>query len=158
MKTLTLVAIGLSGACPLFAGGGGIVDFENFSNTLIYTNSVHNGPSTGLMVGNHAYYFALFSAPTNHTTVDATVDNGVAGGWGYEDVGTNTPTPGLMNGNYTTDPGVDVSFPSGFPANFVVAGWSANIGTTWADAKAWWGNGNPNATLRAPNKTGCGIV
>jgi hypothetical protein len=50
-----------------------------------------------------------------------------------------------MNGNYTTDPGVVVIYGPGEHANFVVAGWSANIGTTWGAAQAWWNNGNPNA-------------
>ena len=49
-----------------------------------------------------------------------------------------------MNGNYTTDPGVLVFWPSGYPANFAVIGWSANIGTSYGAATAWWNNGNPN--------------
>jgi hypothetical protein len=146
MKPL-LTTVTLLGAVSL-AGAGGIVDFENFSNSLIYTNSVHNGPPSGLISGAPgAYYFALFSACTNHTSVDATLNNGIGCGWVYEALGTNTAIPGLMNGNYTTDPGVDVSDPDGSQANFVVAGWSANVGRTWAEAKAWWGNGSPNITL-----------
>lgn len=131
-----------------YAFAGGEVDYENFSNSLIYKNSVHNGPATGLITGDHAYYFALLSGLTNATTIDATLDNGTPlanGGWVYEDLATNTPTPGLLNGNYTTDPGVDVSQTPGDPANFVVVGWSANIGTTYAEAKAWWNSGNPNS-------------
>jgi hypothetical protein len=51
-----------------------------------------------------------------------------------------------MNGNYTTDPGTDMlGYPPGSPANFVVVGWSANIGTTWGIAQAWWNNRNPNS-------------
>jgi hypothetical protein len=129
--------------------GQGIVDFENFSNSLIYTNSIHNGPATGLITGDHAYYFALLEGETNATTIDATLDNGTTlanGGWLFSaNRATNTPTPGLINGNYTTDPGVEVEQTSGDPFNFVVVGWSANIGTTYAEAKAWWNNGNPNA-------------
>jgi hypothetical protein len=137
---LLSLAVFLSVGCTSFAQG--TVDFENFSNSLISTNSVHNGPATGLISGSgsQAYYFALLSAPTNHTTVDASLS-----GWAFQDYGINIATPGLMNGNYTTDPGVDVMFSNeGEYANFVVVGWSANIGNTWGDAKAWWNNGNPS--------------
>jgi hypothetical protein len=131
--------------------GQGIVDFENFNNSLIYTNSVHNGPATGLMSGpGGTYRFAILAAEPTTTTIDATLDNGTAldaGGWSFEDdTGTNTATPGLMNGNYTTDPGIDiVGWGPGEAASFAVVGWSTNIGTTYAQAKAWWNNGNPSA-------------
>jgi len=132
---------GVDFAFTTLTNGQGIVDFENFNNCLICTNSVHNGPATGLMSGAlGAYYFALFSAPASQTTVDSNFT-----GWTFEDLGTSTATPGLLNGNYTTDPGVGVSWPSGHPANFVVVGWSANIGTTYGEAKAWWNNGNPTS-------------
>jgi hypothetical protein len=132
------------------ASGQGIVDFENFNNSLVYTNSVHNGPATGLISGPAGtYYFALLVGETNATTIDATLEGGASlanGGWVYEDHAINTTTPGLLNGNYTTDPGVGISWPSGWPVNCVVVGWSANIGTTYAQAKAWWNNGNPNSS------------
>jgi len=124
----------------------GIVDFENFNNSAIYTNSVHNGPATGLISGAGSYYFGLLMGFTNANVIDASLNNGTAlanGGWIYEDLGTNTATPGLMNGNYTTDPGVDVSQTPGDPANFAVVGWSTNIGTTYGAVKTWWNNGNP---------------
>ncbi len=128
----------------VFAGGGGEVDFENFSNSLIYTNSVHNGPATGLITGDHAYYFALFAAPTNQTTVDASLT-----GWGLEGLSyaTNTTTLGLIYGNDDPNgPGCTLAvYPSGFPVNFLVVGWSANIGQNWGAAQAWWNNGNPNS-------------
>jgi len=148
-KTLFItVVVALALCTPILAGGGGIVDFENFSNSLVYTNSVHNGPATGLISGDHAYYFALLEGFTNATSIDATLDNATTlanGGWVFDgNLATNTPTPGLLNGNYTTDPGVGVGQTSGDPANFVVVGWSANIGTTYADAKTWWNDGNPN--------------
>ena len=67
------------------AGAGGIVDFENFNNSLIYTNSMHNGPATGLISGSPgAYYFALLSGFTNATVIDASLNNGTPlanGGW-----------------------------------------------------------------------------
>jgi len=149
MKTLRIIA-GLLGATSV-ASAIGIVDFENFNNSLIYTNSVHNGPATGLMSGTAghmnpiytppgSYVFALFDAPTTRTTVDASLS-----GWSFEDYGVNTATPGLMNGNVTTDPGELIEWPSGLSANFLVVGWSENIGDNLGEALAWWNDGNPNS-------------
>jgi len=110
--------------------GQGIVDFENFNNSQISTS----GPTTGLISGPAGtYYFALLVAPTSQTSITPSLS-----GWGFEDYGYNTTTPGLMNGNYTTDPGVLVGFYGpGEQANFAVLGWSANIGTSYGAATAW---------------------
>jgi hypothetical protein len=128
---------------------GSTFDFENFGNSLIYTNSVHNGPATGLISGQAgverplqfgSYAFMLFDAPTSRTTVDASLS-----GWSPEDYGVNTATPGLMNGNTTTDPGSWLdNWGSGETANFLVVGWSANVGDNVGEALAWWNDGNPN--------------
>ena len=48
MKKLVTIAALVGAASVSFAQ---LVDFENFNNSLIYTNSVHNGPATGLMSG-----------------------------------------------------------------------------------------------------------
>jgi hypothetical protein len=160
---MKLAAI-LARSLPIFVATGllltaslsfaqGEVDFENFSNSLIYTNSVHNGPATGLMSGPvGSYEFALLAAFTNTTTIDATLGGGRAldnGGWDVAYLyGYNTATPGLMNGNdLQSGPaaGPLAGWPSGDLANFAVVGWSANIGTSWGDALAWWNNGNPNS-------------
>ncbi|MGD0259056.1 MAG: PEP-CTERM sorting domain-containing protein [Verrucomicrobiota bacterium] len=150
MKKLITIAA-LLGAVSLSQGQ--LVDFENFNNSLIYTNSVHNGPATGLMSGTPAhmnpmytppgsYVFMLFAAPTGRTTVDASL-----AGWDPEAYGVSTGTPGLMNGNTTTDPGawLVAGYPSGYPANFLVVGWSVNIGDNWGEASAWWNDGNPTS-------------
>jgi len=52
-----------------------------------------------------------------------------------------------MNGNDdTAGPGATLLFqPAGLPANFLVVGWSRNIGDNWGEASAWWNNGNPNS-------------
>jgi hypothetical protein len=120
--------------------GQGIVDFENFNNSLISTSG---GPTTGLISGPvGTYYFTLLSAPTSQTTVNNSLTGwDLASSYGY-----NTTTPGLMNGNITTDPGTLVlGWGPGEAANFLIVGWSANIGTSYGAATAWWNNGNPNA-------------
>lgn len=156
MKTKALLvatSLLLTGSLT-FAFVGGEVDFENFSNSLIYTNSVHNGPATGLISGTPgvvnpfqpgAYIFALFAAPTNQTTVDASLAGWDSAGLSYA---VNTATPGLINGNDDqSGPGSTLAGPwgSGEVANFLVVGWSSNIGDNWGAASAWWNNGNPNS-------------
>src|SRR5205809_1078222 len=101
MRNLLMLAFLLAPFSSLF--GQGEVDFENFSNSVISNNSVHNGPATGLIAGDHAYYFALLEGFTNATTIDATLDNGTTlanGGWLFTaELATNTTTPGLIYGN-----------------------------------------------------------
>jgi hypothetical protein len=154
---LTIAVISLICGTGAFAGGPpGEVDFENFSNSLIYTNSVHNGPATGLITGDHAYYFMLLLAETNTTTTThlcdtlATMPPLDQGGWSPETqgllLGYSTATPGLMNGNSFNDGGSPyaASFDGpGEEANFAVVGWSANLGNDWWNLMAWWNNGNP---------------
>jgi hypothetical protein len=155
-RAKTLVATGLFfgvAAVAFAGGGGGEVDFENFSNSLIYTNSMHDGPATGLITGDHAYYFMLLSAETNTTTIDATLGGGRPldqGGWSPETqglhLGTNTTTAGLMNGNYLFGPATDVSDGPGEQRNYAVVGWSANIGNDWLNqVLPWWNDGNPTS-------------
>jgi hypothetical protein len=159
-KLLAAAAIFLALSTSAFAQGE--VDFENFSNSLIYTNSVHNGPATGLMTGTPgvvnpfqagSYLFVLLAAETNTTTIDATLGGGRGldnGGWDVAALyGVNTATPGLMNGNIQAvgvGPVCDVfGWGSGETVNFAVVGWSANIGDNWGAASAWWNNGNPTS-------------
>jgi hypothetical protein len=150
MKTLLAIAA-LLGTVSLTLAQG-LVDFENFNNSLISTNTVHNGAATGLMSGPAgtvspfnappgSYVFHLFAAPTSQTTVDASLS-----GWDSQADGVNTAIPGLMNGNITTDPGAWLlGWGPGETANFVVVGWSRNIGVDWGEASAWWNDGNPNS-------------
>ena len=152
MKRLIFAATWFGSCACAFATGFGEVDFENFNNSLISTNSAHNGPATGLISGQPGvvnpfqagtYLFALFAAPTTKTTVDASLSGWDSAGLSY---GVNTATPGLMNGNTTTDPGsLLIGWLSGETANFLVVGWSANIGDNWGAASAWWHDGNPNS-------------
>ena len=163
MKQLFTIAVLLGAAYNAFAIGGE-VDFENFAssytNEYIYTNSVHNGPATGLISGTPgvvnpfqagSYLFVLCAAETTTTNLDHFDDHStslVNGGWDMSvslPYGVNTATPGLMNGNDdTSGPGSTlIGWGPSEAANFVVVGWSANIGDNWGAADAWWNHGNP---------------
>jgi len=135
-KLLTIAA--LVGVVSL-SFGQGVVNFTGGSAT-ISTNSVVGGPSTGRISGAGSYYFGLFVAPTTQTTVDATLN-----GWTFTgDYGTNIASAGRFSGNTTADPGAVVAgYLPGSSGNFVIVGWSGNIGATWAQCQAWWNNGSP---------------
>jgi hypothetical protein len=131
-KLLTLTA--MLGAATL-SYGQGLVNFANgvASTTHVSTNSQVGGAVTGRISGPAgSYYFALFVAPTG------TVFNAQLTGWSLvPGVGTNT-TLGRFNGNPTTVgtvvPGYDISS----TANFLVAGWSGNLGRDWAQVLPWY--------------------
>ena len=79
-KTLLVISSVLVGlTCATGVSAQGEVDFENFSNSFIYTHPVHNGPRnwTDKSVHHYAYYFALLEAPTSHITVDASLSAGL---------------------------------------------------------------------------------
>jgi hypothetical protein len=86
---LLLLVFSFSTECVLL--GQGIVDFENFSNTQISTNSTHNGPATGLMSGAaETYYFVFSNRQTKPRWIPASLD----GPW-LASIDTTPPPPGL---------------------------------------------------------------
>ena len=74
----------LSAVSSSFGAVIGIVDFENFSNSLISIKSVHDGPPTGLISGPPgSYSFAVSEAlPTIF---------GPSGWFGISNIGYGTP-------------------------------------------------------------------
>jgi hypothetical protein len=131
-KLLTLAA--LMGATMLsFAQG--TVNFANSASTLISAGGVAMPVS-----GTTAFNFALFLAPS--TTVNASGQSTT-----FTDPVFQTPTGvgnvnsaiaagrvPTLNGYVTTGSGT---------VDFLVRGWSANAGSTWAQALAFWNNGSP---------------
>src|SRR6185436_14706106 len=103
-------------------------------------------PAAAVPIG--SYYFALFAAPSSQNTI-STVSDPTANGWTYVALGTNTSAAGRMDGNNASSyPAVNIpGFAAGTTADFAVAGWSSSVGTTWAQAQAWWRNGNPGNTI-----------
>ena len=145
--TTTLLAAALLSTTS-WSFGQGCITFINTSNSRISTNSAAgptggSGP-TGFTTGPvGSYYYALLVAPiwqTITTTNDPTLN-----GWTFTGVmGTNTAVAGRMIGGNTNDGSYFIAQIPGYSAvtnaNFAVVGWSANIGTTWAQAQAWWNN------------------
>lgn len=123
--------------------GQGYVAFFNTSKSRVSTGGVLAGGPSG------SYYFALLVAPTTQTTITTTADP-TRNGWTFTGViATNTGRSGRILGSTSTD-GVGAMVPgysASTTANFAVVGWSANLGTTWPQAQAWWANGQANGTV-----------
>ena len=131
----------------------GLVTLINIGAS-ISTNSVVDDAATGLTSGSGGqYYFALYCS-TNATSVNGqttailgSANNNYAfnysSAWTLVAYGTNIATAGRFlstsrnASGYTTVAGV----PAGSNAQFVVIGWSANIGTNIAAVQAWYNGG-----------------
>jgi hypothetical protein len=144
MKTLQPIATLLC-ACTICSGQGSI-DFGNGAGpaSWIATNSGPGGASTGYIAAHStgsAYYFGLFVAPTSFTQVSG-LDPTASGFTFFGAIATNNAL-GRFYGNPTTDYLVVPGYPTLSSANFVIAGWSANVGTTWNEVQTWLHTGAP---------------
>jgi len=111
--------------------GQGQVTFNNGATTQISTNSAHNGAAAGptAAIANGTFYYALFVAPSTVTT-----DLGVSDvRWTFAAYATNTSAGRFLGGQ----PVLPTPYASGTTADFLVRGWSANIGSDWASAQSW---------------------
>jgi hypothetical protein len=131
MKKL-LLSLSLVGGTSI-ALAQGTVNFSAGSAvaTRIATNTPPS-PSTGYIApaGTATYYFGLFVAPTNVMVVTG-LDPTLSGFTFTGLYGTNTAL-GRFSGNPSTDGTPVPGISPGAYANFVVAGWSGNLGPNWA--------------------------
>lgn len=138
-KLLTLAAV--LGTASMSFGQG----YVNFANTV--SSRVSNGGALQGAAAAGSYYYALLVAPSTQNTVGTT--DGSFTGYTEVAIGQNTGVAGRLTGN-NADSGaaVQVTAPGGFTgaggtADFVVVGWSANIGSDWASVAAGFhGYGN----------------
>jgi hypothetical protein len=151
-KTLTTLAL-LAVAAASFAQG--IVNFGNSSTTLISANGVSMpGSATS------TFYFAIFMAPSGTVTADfQTIPTGgfTDAAWGnalYTTVNHASAAGRLA----TTAAAAQIpGFAGGSTADFIVRGWSANAGATYAEALASYGAGLQGA-LFGTSRIGNNIV
>jgi len=147
MKPIFISLLTFALSAPIL-NGQGLVNFSAGAAavTRISTNSFFGGPSTGLISGGMgSYYFALFVAPTFVTNLPpgAPVDPTLHGFTFTGNIGTNTASAGRFTGNPGTDAASVAGYAPGSSANFTIAGWSSNIGRTWAEAQAALNTGFP---------------
>lgn len=144
MKKLLTVAALTAATCVSF--GQGVVNFNNSSSTLISAGTVPNASTGTSMPGSSTrlFYFAIFVAPSGTVTGDdqaAPLPNDPL----WQTVGGTNVNHATAVGRLATTatavviPGVA----GGGTADFIVRGWSANAGASWAAALAFWNGGNP---------------
>ena len=147
-KLLTIMALFATGCLCL---GQGYVQFQNGSTTKISTNSVVGGPATGVIAPlPGSYYFALFVGTATQTNVDSNFT-----AWTFVALGTNTAVPGRFWGNITMPWGnecVVVPGTCGGVSNFVILGWSANMGSNWHTAQAELANYQAHGGVSGPGE------
>jgi hypothetical protein len=142
MKKLLTIGALVSAATLSFAQG--TVNFANGSTTLISAG----GAAMPTSATGGTFNFAVFLAPS--TTVNAV---GLPSTPSYTDPlfqqegvnGTvNSPT---AVGRLVTRNGVVVGGVAGSTIDFIVRGWSANAGATWAEALAFYNGGSPSQAM-----------
>jgi len=145
-KLLTLVA--LVGATTVsFAQG--TVNFANTSGTLISAGGVAMP-----VFATSPFNFAIFLAPSSTTGVQGQTPSltdpafQVVGG-----TTVNTTGAGRIASKNGLDVGTAGGFGPGSTVDFIVRGWSANAGATWAEALAFWNNGNPSSSMYIGSST-----
>ena len=131
-----IVALTLLGAAALSSQAQGLVIFSSSTQNI----STNNGVSSGKVLGAGNYYFALFQSVAA-TTVAGNGSTAVQGlnaasvltdgNWSFVAYGANTATTGRFaatapNGDLSTTVGVA----AGSSEQFVVIGWSVNLGQT----------------------------
>jgi Immunoglobulin domain/Immunoglobulin I-set domain len=126
MKKLILAFAILASTGGVFAQGwvtlGGV--------DIVYTNmtSCQAGGARGLTPGNNSYIYRLFIAPYGTTDPEAFTDTGV----GASDI-----MPGGIYGQTPQVPG----WPVGGVMNYLIRGWSINLGYDWPTVKNLRDNG-----------------
>ena len=142
-KLLTITA--LMGLTSL-SYGQGTVNFSagaSAATRLSYVTPFGTNAAISSAAG--SYYFALFVGPTALGTNFGTMpgwNDPTANGFSLVSYGTNSGVLGRMTGNPDTAGTVVNGFGAGTSANFVVLGWSANIGGPNYSAFQAWANGS----------------
>jgi len=120
-------------ALGAFAGGAfaqGIVTFANTPTSLFQTES--NGVVTSTAAGaTGSYDYELLTAASTVTSLDASLQGLLSATWTDTTLmATNTAAAGKLNA------GSQVTVPTGWPGGaqeaYIVVGWSANEGSSWA--------------------------
>jgi len=128
MKKLLTLTVLIAVASASY--GQGLVNFFNGNTTKISTNSVVGGPATGPTLGTSAevYYYGLFRGANGATDPNTFTFTGV--------YATNTSTSGRLLSDNGGQPSI-TGFAAGSTVDFLVRGWSANIGHDWVVVQAY---------------------
>jgi hypothetical protein len=142
--------------------GQGNVNFANTSGPLVSTNgtasvsqngtasgNLGTGGTTGLANGSgtapSGYFYALLmqSYSGSGPTASASLSSLSSEGWVYSGLtGVNSLAKGGIGGGANAVTTAGDALPAGTPNQFIVVGWSATEGTTWATVSTELSNGN----------------
>lgn len=135
-KILTLAA--LVGATTLsFAQG--TINWQNSSATLISAG----GAATPAVANQFVY--AVFFAPSTTAAGDSQASLGITDPAFQNALQYNANAAAL--GRLGTKNGLSVPDAPGSTVDFIIRGWSASAGATWAQALTFWNNGSPAADM-----------
>jgi len=127
--TLSLLAV----AAGAFAQGS--VSMNNTTTTLFRTNAVGAGSTAGSAVSSAGgpFIYEVLTAPSTVTTVDSSLQALLSGPWSDTGLtGNNTGLAGRESGASTSV----ANWAVGQTNSFIIVGWSANEGSTWATVAA----------------------
>jgi len=138
MRIIATVFAFFGSAALLLAQG--TVTFANTPSTLLSADGVPMPPAA-----TSEFIFGLFLAPS--TTVDSSGITPELTDPAFQFTDTYTTNhvsaPGRLSARNGTSVGASQGYVAGSTVDFIVRGWSANAGTTWAEAFATWNNGAP---------------
>ena len=177
MKKLALTLTLLTGIAATSAFGQGAVNFtiaaaanDVYTNATLYINGSSTGLSgsgltTSQSVGS-GFYFALLGQNWSGTTVHSTYTSILTDGWLYSGVlGTPSLSAGRMSGGNPASTTAGFAMPGGNQINnqFLMVGWSSNLGSSWATISGDLQSGNWNTSNNAPgffgiSATGTGLT
>jgi hypothetical protein len=162
MKKIIATLTILSALAVVSSYGQGTVGLNNTGGTRISTNSVVGGAATGFTAVNdgtavNSFYYALFWS-TAQTTVGGTQTGAISGtngvyafnaaGWNNGSVSsfsTNTSAGRFVPSAPNSDTSASVSgLAGGTSAQFVIIGWSGNIGNTITAVQNYLANPTQN--------------
>jgi len=121
----------------------GALEFQNTATTLISANGVPMPARTSI---DTTFYFAIFLAPSTTVTVPGITAELSDPNFQIVDPGaytTNSPFGAGRLTHRTLSIGASQGYFPGSTVDFIVRGWSANAGPTWAEALETWNDGEP---------------
>ena len=153
-KTLVTIALGIS---ALTGFSQGTIVFQNISATYAITTNTAafgsglSGVSGSVSSSTPFYYALLYKTYTGSLTTNYA---GTSAGWTFAEYGTNVSTGGIKAPGGSTGAAITgLTAPSGSTYDtageyyYLIAGWSASLGTTWTAVQSqlntlnWSANG-----------------
>ena len=144
MKSLLAIVCSLFWAALSY--GQGQISFVNSADTLI---SVEGMPTP--VSSNQQFIFAVFLGPS--TTVDTTNQTALFTDPLFQVSSGYTTNSASLEGRIASRFNMATSYPPGSTVDFIVRGWSANAGVTWAEALVSWNNGVPLVPMSIGSST-----